>query len=84
VKITQLAQQLFISQSRFEKRFRRIVGTSAKKFAGIVRLRCLLEMSVNERNLTTLGLSAGYFDQAHFIKDFRSMTGETPGEYFKI
>ncbi len=30
---------------------------------------------------TRLALQAGYFDQAHFINDFRSLIGQTPTEY---
>ena len=28
-----------------------------------------------------LALELGYFDQAHFIKDFKTIVGRTPGEY---
>jgi AraC-like DNA-binding protein len=82
IKITLLAEKLNISQSQFEKRFRKIVGTSPKKFASIVRLRHILNSTVKENNLTQLGLDAGYFDQAHFIKDFKNFTGETPEHFF--
>lgn len=32
-------------------------------------------------NLTDIGLEAGYYDQAHFIREFRRFTHITPGEY---
>lgn len=83
LKITVLAQQLKISQCQFEKVFRRIVGASPKKFASIVRFRKVLSIAYKEGNLTQLGLEAGFFDQAHFIKDFKSFTGLTPEQYFK-
>ena len=35
----------------------------------------------SEENLTGIAYAAGYFDQAHFIHDFRAMTGLTPKEY---
>ncbi len=81
IKMTTLAEKLNISQSQFEKRFRKTVGASPKKFASIVRLKYILN-SPRESNLTQLGLDAGYFDQAHFIKDFKSFTGKTPEQYF--
>lgn len=83
INIRLLSEKLNISQSRFEKRFRKIVGASPKKFASIVRIRQILNISSKENNLTRLGLDAGYFDQAHFIKDFKSFTGQTPEHYFK-
>ena len=83
IKIMVLAEQLYISQSQLEKRFRKIVGASPKKFASIVRLTNVLDSAPNCDSMTKLGLQAGYFDQAHFIKDFKSFTGITPERYFK-
>ena len=83
LKITMLAQQLKISQSQLEKHFRKIVGASPKKFASIVRFRNVLKIAANESSMTQLGLEAGFFDQAHFIKDFKSFTGITPEKYFR-
>jgi AraC-like DNA-binding protein len=83
IKIATLTEKLNISQSQFEKRFRKMVGASPKKFASIVRIKCILNTSSKGGNLTELGLDAGYFDQAHFIKDFKSFTGETPEHFLK-
>lgn len=33
---------------------------------------------------TGLALELGYFDQAHFIRDFRSQVGRTPAEYARL
>lgn len=81
IKIKQLAELLNISQSQLEKRFRKTVGCPPKKFASITRLRTLL-YSQNAASLTQRGLDAGYFDQAHFIKDFKSFTGQNPEDFF--
>ena len=83
IKITLIAEKLKISQSQLEKRFRRVVGASPKKFASIVRIRNVINIGSNECNMTRLGLEAGYFDQSHFIKDFKSFTGFTPEQYFR-
>lgn len=81
IKIANLATTLHISQSQLEKRFRKMVGASPKKYASIVRIRHIIN-SHPKGNLTQLGLEAGYFDQAHFIKDFKSFTGHTPEQFF--
>ena len=83
IKITDLAKLLYTSKSPLEKRFRKIVGASPKKFASIVRFNALLKSHTEEKTLTELGLEAGYFDQAHFIHDFKTITGETPETYFQ-
>ena len=82
IKITELVQQLNISQSPLEKRFRQVVGTSPKKFASIVRLKHVIQSHNPQNSLTELGYEAGFYDQAHFIKEFKSFTGDTPESFF--
>ena len=83
VKIKDLTTEFYISRDSFEKRFRRIVGTSPKHFAAIVRLRNLINNRSPAESFTDAALAAGFFDQAHFIKDFKSFTGQTPQVFFK-
>lgn len=83
IRIKDLATDLSISQDPFEKRFRRIVGTSPKQFSTIVRLRTLISQYSPTQSLTESAYRAGYFDQAHFIKDFKTFTGQTPHLFFK-
>ena len=82
IRIKDLAASLSISQDAFEKRFSRTIGTSPKQFAKIVRLRNLINAYPQAKNLTDAALRAGYFDQAHFIKDFTAFTGTTPRDFF--
>jgi AraC-like DNA-binding protein len=82
IRIKELNEKLFISQSPFEKRFRKVVGTTAKKFASIVRFNSVLDNLSNTKSLTEICYENNFFDQAHFIKDFKQFTGDTP-ENFK-
>ena len=82
VRIKELNEKLFISQSPFEKRFRKVVGTTPKKFASIVRFNSILNSLDKTKSLTEICYENNFFDQAHFIKDFKQFTGETP-ENFK-
>lgn len=82
IRIKELNDRLFISQSPFEKRFRKVVGTTAKKFASIVRFNAVLENLNDTKSLTEICYENNFFDQAHFIKDFKKFTGDTP-ENFK-
>jgi len=34
-----------------------------------------------DTDLTGLAYECGYFDQAHFIKDFKAFAGRTPSDY---
>jgi len=82
IRIKELNEKLFISQSPFEKRFRKVVGTTAKKFASIVRFNTVLDNLNDSKSLTEICYENNFFDQAHFIKDFKQFTGDTP-ENFK-
>lgn len=83
LRIKELIQQLHISQSPLEKRFRQAVGTSPKKFASLIRLKNSIENYDPNNSLTDLGYQTGFYDQAHFIKEFKQFTGETPESFFK-
>ena len=82
IRIKELNEKLFISQSPFEKRFRKVVGTTPKKFASIVRFHAVLDNLNNTKSLTEICYENNFFDQAHFIKNFKQFTGDTP-ENFK-
>lgn len=84
VRIGELARELHTSQSPLEKRFRRYVGASPKKFAGIVRLRKMIAALESGRGyLDAMDYLDDYYDQAHFIKDFKRFTALTPEEYLR-
>ncbi|UOE47429.1 helix-turn-helix domain-containing protein [Mucilaginibacter sp. SMC90] len=84
VKMIQLATALNISQDAFEKRFRKVVGSTPKQYASIVRMRSLIDRWPANAALTEVALEAGFFDQSHFIKEFRKFTGMTPSAFFRI
>lgn len=84
IKMKALAANLHTSQSPLEKRFRKIVGATPKKFASIVRLQTAIHLHATDaRSMTEIGYASGFYDQAHFIKEFSRFTGETPEQFFK-
>lgn len=83
IKMKDLANSLYISPDAFEKRFRKTIGTTPKQFTKIIRLRSLIKHYDNSKSLTENSLDAGYFDQAHFIKDFKSFSGQAPKVFFR-
>jgi AraC-like DNA-binding protein len=84
LNVTELAKSLFVSQDVFEKRFRRIVGTTPKQYSKIVRMQHAIKTYNSSKKLTGLAYSGGYFDQSHFIKDFKAFTGQTPHQFFQL
>lgn len=84
LKISRLCQSMYLSESQFEKRFRRSAGCSAKKYASVVRIHKVITGETEGDDFTGKAYEAGYFDQAHFIRDFKAYTGYTPGRFFKL
>ena len=82
IRIKELNEQLFISQSAFEKRFRKVVGTTPKKFASIIRFNAALDSLNKARSLTELCYENNFFDQSHFIREFKLFTGQSPESFF--
>jgi len=83
IRIDKLASSLYLSKDPFEKRFRGLVGSTPKQYASIIRLRGLIQNFPSYSSLTEASYEAGYFDQSHFIKDFRLFTGRSPKEFFQ-
>jgi methylphosphotriester-DNA--protein-cysteine methyltransferase len=76
------ARHLGLSHDPLEKRFRRAVGASPKQYASIIRLRRVVQALQSGVSFTRASIDAGYFDQAHFNRHFRAVTGEAPGRFF--
>ncbi|PUZ29411.1 AraC family transcriptional regulator [Chitinophaga parva] len=82
IRMSELARLLHTSPSPLEKRFRQEVGASPKKFSTIVRARNVLTAMENGNWDYAAYLSA-FYDQAHFIKDFKKFTAVTPEQYLR-
>jgi len=82
IRISELAQQLNTSASPLEKRFRAEIGASPKKFATIARARHVL-MAMENGSQGYADYLSSFYDQAHFIKDFKRFAAATPEQYLK-
>ncbi len=84
LSVNELSNPCPISRRHLERKFSSAVGLSPKKLSKIIRLQATLKILINKEyaNLTTLAYKGKYFDQAHFIKDFKELTGLTPKEFY--
>jgi len=82
--MTALAVKVNTHRRQIERRFSEVVGMSPKQLSRVVRLQATLKMMEQKKfdTLTSLALENGYYDQAHFIKDFREFTGMSPKSFF--
>ena len=67
---------------KLERAFAKQVGLSPKQLARVIRLQATLRMLLNQADShTSIAYENNYFDQAHFIKDFKEFTGVSPGKF---
>lgn len=73
-----------ISKRRqMERHFKKQIGISPKQLGKVIRLQATLHMMLNQKaeTLTDIAYENEYFDQNHFIKDFKDLVGITPKEF---
>ncbi|WAS94614.1 DUF6597 domain-containing transcriptional factor [Nannocystis punicea] len=82
-RVEQLAELAQIPARSLQRLFRRYVGVGPKWVIRCFRLHEAAERLAADRVLdgATLAAELGYFDQAHFIRDFKALIGSAPSEY---
>lgn len=83
IKVDQITAQFNIGKRSLQRLFKRYVGVSPKWVIIRFRLQEAAALLAENKQVdkTQLALDLGYFDQAHFVKDFKSIVGKTPAEY---
>ena len=81
--ISEVTDQLGLSPKRFIQVFREEVGLTPKVFCRIRRFHRALDRMEGRQSVewANVALDCGYFDQAHFIHDFRAFSGINPSSY---
>jgi len=83
VRIEDLATELGVSTRHLRRVFTARVGVGPKEFARMARLQRALVGARRGDPWTELAQAAGYYDQAHFIAEFRELVGTTPSRFAK-
>ena len=73
------------SSRQLRRIFNFYIGTTAKSFSNVVRFQYILNSKPSKKSLkeNKFYLDVGFFDQAHFIKNFKTFYGVTPLEAFR-
>lgn len=82
-RVAQIARTLGLSERQLERRFRARVGIVPKRFATLRRFERAVALAAGAPSLTAAALAAGYYDQSHFIRDFRRFVGVSPRGFFR-
>ncbi|VAW30444.1 hypothetical protein MNBD_CHLOROFLEXI01-4527 [hydrothermal vent metagenome] len=85
VSIQKLADALHVSTRQLERLYKTQVGLSPKKLARIIRVRKAREAlkQANKQSSAQVASANGFYDQSHFIREFKSVVGMTPVAYAK-
>jgi len=81
-----LASKLAVTSRNLERKFASLVGKSPKQFIRIVRFQEVMNGIIHQKPnyLTEYAFNNGYFDQSHFIHEFKTLSGYTPSEFVKL
>ena len=84
VQVKEVAQQSSYSERQLNRLFLTQVGMNIKNYARLTRFNYVLKhIQKSPCFFAALSQQAGYFDQAHFDKDFKSISGVTPQKYLE-
>lgn len=84
ISVVQLAESLRINKHHLSRRFTSEVGLNPKLLSRIVRFQATLRLidRAGPGTMTQVAHESGFYDQAHFIRDFKEFTGLNPKQYF--
>ena len=88
LSIPNLARQIAVIQRHLERLFQQHVGMSPKPYAQLLRVdkvRLTLKQLSKQPtfNLAHIAADFCFYDQSHFIREFRAVVGKTPMGYFQ-
>lgn len=83
IRVEAVADAVGLSRKRLLERFRAAVGLTPKQFCRVRRFQQALAQAHRSEDVdwADVAASCGYYDQAHFIHDFRGFSGLTPTGY---
>lgn len=84
IEITELSEQLGVSDRTIRTHFYDYIGCSPKEYLRIVKLKqVIFQMKHSESSLTHIAYDNNYFDQSHFIREVKGITGQSPNKLRK-
>lgn len=80
-----LSDKLFMTNKTLERKFAKYIGKTPKQFIKLIRFQHILSelQHTSYNNLSVFAYENGYYDQAHFIRDFKTYAGLTPKAFYR-
>lgn len=86
LSIARMNEKIGYSQKHFTQMFRKQVGVTPKSFLKIMRFQKAVRAidAASDIDWGDVAVASGFYDQAHFIHDFKHFSGFTPERYAQI
>ena len=84
--VRSLMDEVCLCQRHFERKFKHNTGFTPKEYSRIVKFKNAVELLRNTTsvNLLTTAIDARYYDLAHFSKEIKTLSGNTPSSFLSL
>ena len=85
--IDSLRQNIQASRRYVEKLFKKNIGLTPKRYARLIRVKkasIILQQPFYNKHISSVAAELEYYDQSHFLKDFKTVVGRTPSQYLQM
>jgi len=81
--IKELCETGKMSERQLQRLFKKYIGLSPKYYARVIRFNYIFQLiKEKKQSWVEIVYESGYYDQSHFIRNFKAFTGEDPSAYF--
>lgn len=81
--VAEMTKTAGVGERQLERLFKKYIGLSPKYYSRIIRFNYIFQLLKSKKcSWTEIVYQSGYYDQSHFIRNFKAFTGEDPSSYF--
>lgn len=85
ITVAELTREFLISERTLNRYFNTHIGINPIIYTNLIRFRSIINLSpLSHESLLDSALNLGYYDQSHFIKQFKRFSNLTPGEFLRM
>ena len=82
LNVSDLCKTTGVGERRLQSLFSKYIGLSPKFYSRLIRFSYIFHLiQENDQSWSSLAYDAAYYDQSHFIRNFKKFTGENPSRY---
>ena len=83
ISVDEIARAAAVGPRQLERLFKKYIGLTPKYYARIIKFNYIFELiKAGKTSWSEIVYQSGYYDQSHFIKNFKAFTGEDPSAYY--